>query len=233
MPSAALAVASVTLHPPWRFRTQIGLWVFVGVMFLYVGALNDVDPRSSPSSSRCPSRDGSSGRRRVAPRSRPSKREWRLTAVVGIAVITLIALVALLWPGESPLGPTGGDDPNVPSVAIPLLILLVLGVGLRRGKRLAWWITVIIASLIVALELLIWVVVLIAVAFELDFEIEGVAGFVADGVLFGALLVLLIVGRRAFRVPGAAGDPQADLAVRNPPARWNCCDGGAAAPSPG
>ncbi len=198
---AALAVASVTLHPPWRFRTQAGLWVVVGVMFLYVGALNDVT-RLIAVIIALPLARQIVGSARVAPRSSPSKREWRLTAVVGIAVITLISLVALLWPGESPLGPTGGDDPTFLSVAIPLLILLVLGVGLRRGKRLAWWITVIIASLIVALELLIWVVVLIAVAFELDFEIEGVAGFVADGVLFGALLVLLIVGRRAFRVPG-------------------------------
>ena len=197
---AALAVASVTLHPPWRFRTQIGLCVFVGVMFLYVGALNDV-ARLLAVIIALPLARWVVGPARVAPRSRPSKREWRLTAVAGIAVITLIALVALMWPGESPLGPTGSDDPTFLSVAIPLLILLVLGFGLRRGKRLAWWITVIIASAIVLFEIFIWALVLVAVIFGLDFELDGVAGFIADGMLFGALLVLLIVGRHAFRVP--------------------------------
>ena len=130
----ALAVASVTLHPPWRFRTQIGLCVFVGVMFLYVGALNDV-ARLLAVIIALPIARWIVGPARVAPRSRPSKREWRLTAVAGIAVITLIALVALMWPGESPLGPTGSDDPTFLSVAIPLLILLVL--GLRTASRQA------------------------------------------------------------------------------------------------
>ncbi len=198
---AALAVASVTLHPPWRFRTQAGLCALVLVMFLYVGALNDVT-RLIAVLIALPFARQIVGAARVAPRSRPSKREWRLTAVVAIAVITLISLVALLWPGESPLGPTGDEDSSFLSVAIPLLILLVLGVGLRRGKRLAWWLTVIVAGAIVVLELLVWVIVLIAIVFDLEVELDGVAGFVADGVLWGALLALLIVGRRAFRVPG-------------------------------
>lgn len=198
---AAIAVSSATLRPPWRFRLQIALSVLVGVLWLYVGSFADVTHLLAVAIA-LPFARRLVGPDRVAPRSTPSRREWRLLAVTGIVVIATVELVELAWPGESPLGQTSGQVGSFLDAAITLVVLAILGNGLRRGRRVAWRWTVGIAALTVALVVLGAGAVGVALVFDLDdSDLDGVPLFVADGALWGAELAVLIVGRRAFRVP--------------------------------
>jgi lysylphosphatidylglycerol synthetase-like protein (DUF2156 family) len=197
---AAAAVASATVRAPWRFRLQVGLCVLVGVGVVYIGSFADV-VRLFAVMLALPLARTLVGPGRAAPRSRPSRREWRLLAVAGVGVIAAVQVVILLWPGDTPLGQTAGTVGSFVDVVVPLVVLVILGNGLRRGRRVAWRWTVAIAVLVVAVELVTGMLVIIAEVFDLDYRLEGVPLFVADGVLWAAELWVLIVARRAFRVP--------------------------------
>src|SRR5262249_54746264 len=58
-----------------------------------------------------------------------------------------------------------------------------------------------LASLIVALGIVIAVLVVVAEIFGLAYTIENASFLIADAVLWGAMLTLLIAARGAFRVP--------------------------------
>jgi lysylphosphatidylglycerol synthetase-like protein (DUF2156 family) len=110
--------------------------------------------------------------------------------------------VTLVVPVIGPLGNTASDS-TVAETAVSVVISLLLADGLRRGRRLAWVLGLVVGVFYLLLGLLVIGVVAYARATgQMDqVELVGLAVFVPNAVLWSALTGWLVVGRRAFGVP--------------------------------
>lgn len=196
---AVVAVVSATVRSPWRLRLRALLCVYVGVSILYIGTLADVEHLLAVGFT-LPLARRLAGPKRLRATGRPTRREWRLLAVTGLVIAGAVQIVVRIAPGVSPLGSTAGQANSVPELAIVLVVIALMINGLRRGKRAAWRWAVGLASLIVALGVVIAVVVVVAEIFGLAYTIENASFLIADALLWGAMLTLLIAARGAFRV---------------------------------
>ncbi len=200
---AALAMTAVTLHAPWRLRLRVLLVGVAVVGLLFHGGLADLEHALAlvlalPLA-----------RRLAGPAAVPApatihagRREWRLIAAVGLVIIAAIRVVTLVVPVIGPLGDTASDS-SVLETTISVVVSLLLAEGLRRGRRPAW----VLGLLLGVLYALLGLVVIAAVVWGQvtgqmnQVELEGLAVFVPNAVLWTALLVWLVVGRAAFAVP--------------------------------
>jgi hypothetical protein len=73
----------------------------------------------------------------VMPRTR---QEIRMTSFLGLVLIDIAVAV---FPGDGPFGPTDSDDSFSWASIVSVLIVLLIADQLRRGRRWAWWITLI------------------------------------------------------------------------------------------
>ncbi|NMH91029.1 DUF2156 domain-containing protein [Pseudonocardia bannensis] len=197
---AAIAVASATVRSPWRLRLRLALGVYLLVSIMYIGTLTDLEHLISTlvalPAGRALTRD------RTPQRSgRPSRREWRLLAVAGVVFIAVSTVVLWLVPSDGPLGSTAGVDESWLDVVVTLVLAALLVNGLRKGRRTAWWWAVVVAGLNSAIGLAVAVLVAVATALDQPVTLEGVPLFVADRLVWAALLVILLAGRHAFRTP--------------------------------
>src|SRR5690349_10127078 len=117
---ACITVATAAMRSPWRLRVRAGLALYVTVSFLFVGSFAD----------RAVGARGGSGL---------SRREWRLLASIGLALIAIGEVVLLLVPAHGLLGPGAGVQPSVVGVALDVAVVVVVLNGLRTGRRWAWW----------------------------------------------------------------------------------------------
>lgn len=190
---ACAAAATVALRAPWRLRARLVLGAWVGVAALFVGTLPDVEHLLGAGLALAvmpllP--------RYRKPMSRPSEREWRLVAFSGLLVIAVVQVIVNLVNLDGPLGSTTASWALWGDVAFDVVVILVIGHGVRRGVRLAWLAALILALLNqVQLALL---VLLFALAGEIP---KGGAIAAASSLLWLAQLVVLLAGRGAFRVP--------------------------------
>lgn len=190
---ACAAAATVALRAPWRLRARLALGSWVGIAALYFGTLPDVEhlfgvaivlivmpllPRYR------------------TPLGRPSEREWRLLAFSGLLVIAVVQVIVNLATLDGPLGTSIADAALWGDVLIDVVIILLIGNGVRRGVRLAWWIAVVLA-LLNQLQLILIVLVLVLGAGTID----GGGFAAASAVLWLAQLAVLLIGRGGFRVP--------------------------------
>jgi len=220
---AALSVASATVRPPWRLRLRLGIWAYVLFSIMFVGQMADAEhfvavALSMPFSSRL------AGPHALKARALPTRHELRLLAMVGVLLIAAVQLVANFVPGRlTPFGPPDDDAEAWYFLILVMAVSLFIANGLRKGYRWAWWIAVVVSGFVVAVaalvSLLIVVVILIAeVDAEARTDINGVPQLLAGATLYLAFLVVLILGRRAFRVPRrskrrlASGTSHADTA---------------------
>ncbi|HWN25871.1 MAG TPA: DUF2156 domain-containing protein [Actinomycetospora sp.] len=197
---AVVAVASATLAAPWRLRLRLVLVGVAAVGLLFLGHLADVEhvlvlAVALPLGRRI-------ARAGEVPTGRPGRREWRLVAAVGLLVIAAIRVLTLVVPVVGPLGNTASDS-TVTETAISVVVSLLLAEGLRRGRRLAWVLSLVIGAFYALLGLfVVGAVVFAELTDQMDqIELVGLAVFVPNAVLWSALLVWLVVGRHAFAVP--------------------------------
>ncbi|MGD9989007.1 bifunctional lysylphosphatidylglycerol flippase/synthetase MprF [Pseudonocardia sp.] len=197
---AALAVTAAVLRSPWRLRLRLGIGIYLIVALIYGGNLADLEHFVAGFAGLLAGHALTRGL--GADRTgRPSRREWRLFAVAGVLVILLGTVLSWLIPSDGPLGPTGDTESDWVDVLITLVLALLLVNGLRKGKRTAWRWAVGIGILNVVVGLAVAVIVIVAVVLDEPWEIVGGPLFVADRLLWLLLLVVLIVGRHAFRTP--------------------------------
>ncbi|RTL68770.1 MAG: DUF2156 domain-containing protein [Pseudonocardiaceae bacterium] len=197
---AALAVTAASLRSPWRLRLRLGIGIYLIVALIYGGNLADLEHFVAGFAGLFAGHAVTRGL--GADRTgRPSRREWRLLAVAGVVVILLGTILSWLIPSDGPLGPTGDTESDWVDVLITLVLALLLVNGLRKGKRTAWRWAVGIGILNVVLGLAVAVVVIVAVILDEPWEIIGGPLFIADRLLWLILLVVLIIGRHAFRTP--------------------------------
>ena len=216
---AALSVASATVRPPWRLRLRLAIWAYVLFSIVFVGQMADAEhliavALSMPFSSRLA---GPSARQA---RALPTRHELRLLAAVGVLLIAAVQLVANFVPGRlTPFGPPDDAPEAWYVLVITLAISLFIANGLRKGYRWAWWVAVVMAVLPLLVVALVVVVVIIALFVpDADLALDGIPQLIASAVLYLAFLVVLILGRGAFRVPRrskrrmASGTSNADTA---------------------
>ena len=198
---AVAAVASAMLRPPWRLRVRLALGIYALAAAFYTGTPADLEHFLAVAIGLAAGPRITRGLNPPA-MGRPSRREWRLLAVAGLLLVAVTSVVTYFVPDDGPLGPDLGDTQDLVDLAITLVLVLLLIRGLRRGKRLTWWFTVVIAGLNVFLGLAIAVLGVLIAIFGGDLDIDnGLPRFAADKLLWTAVFVILIVGRRAFRVP--------------------------------
>jgi lysylphosphatidylglycerol synthetase-like protein (DUF2156 family) len=194
---ACLAAVTAAVRSPWRLRVRAGLVVYVTVSFLFVGSLADLEHLWAVAVA-LPLGRRLVGARAVGRRGRrPSvtRREWRLLAATGLALIVAAEVVLSAYPAEGPLGSSGGGESSGWGLAVNLAVVLLLLDGLRKGRRWAWWGAVGLGTVNV-------VVVVLALALHEVAQTRGSAPLlVAAGALWLAEVVVLGVARRAFRAP--------------------------------
>lgn len=190
---AAVAAASATLRSPWRLRVRAVLIGYLAISFLFEGKVADVQHLIAaavflPFGERYFSTD----ERGFLPRTR---REVRLLAVVWLWVLAIVQVAVYFFPSEGPLGTTEHERGTLGSMIVTVAIAVLLADQLRKGRRWAWWVTVVFASFVVAATAVVLVLVL-----TVDDATTG-AVTLGGGLLWAGLLALLLSSRQAFRVP--------------------------------
>jgi len=198
---AALCVASGAIRPPWRLRLRLAIWAVVLFGLLFIGRQADLEHAIAvllcmPFSTRL------AGPRGLHARALPTRREVRLLAAAGVLVIAGTELLSLLLPDRfTPFGESTGDTSWIFST-IAVVISLLIANGLRKGYRWAWRVSVVLCLLpLLLLIAVLVIVVVVEIVDPADASTDGVADAAASAVLYLAFLLVLILGRSAFRVP--------------------------------
>ncbi len=202
---ACLAVAASLLPRPWRQRVTVMIIGYIAIGLLFLGTLADLEHAVAVVIA-------ISATRSIRFR-RASSRERRLLASVISLCLGAIQIVTLLIPTAGPFGETQALDGPWLDVVIDAVVILFVTNGLRRGRRWAWLVTVVVATLNV-LSIIAYIVPLYVDAeavTDIIGENRGVA--TAHSILWLAYLILLIAVRGAFsprrdrRLTGKGAEP--------------------------
>ncbi|MEF2976953.1 phosphatidylglycerol lysyltransferase domain-containing protein [Subtercola sp. YIM 133946] len=190
---ACLAAAMITLRAPWRLRAQFALFAAVTVALIYIGSLADIEHFF-----------GVVGVMVVAPfiqgfhrkRGRPSMREWRILAFAGLVILAVVEIIGTLLPSDDPGTSTSSGASTWVDVLIDVVIIALIANGIRQGFRLSWVIAVLLGLFNVIEFVGLAAYAIIAVDFP-----PALFEAMTNSSLWIALLVILWLGRGAYRVP--------------------------------
>ena len=199
---AVLAVTSATLPAPWRLRLRLVLVAYALVGLLYLGRLADVEHAVALVLA-LPYGRALSGAAAPAAGHGIGRREWRLVAATGLVVLAVVRVVTWLVPVVGPLGSTSAGPTTAVETLVSAAVMLLLAEGLRRGRRVAWVLALVVGVFYALVGLVVAVAVLYAwLTRQMDqLVLVGLGIFVPAAVLWTAELVWLVAGRRAFAVP--------------------------------
>lgn len=190
---ACIAAAIGLLVAPWRVRAWLVLIAFVFIAMLFWGALADVEHAMAV------------GLVLFVDRSlriqRTTIREQRLIAFIAILVLGATQIITLLVPTSGPFGATEPASGGFIDVAIDTAVILIVANGLRRGRRWAWVVSLILAIFNMLIGVLLVAVLVIARQLgETDISLDGDPSLaIATAVLWMLLFIYLIWVRKAFR----------------------------------
>lgn len=144
---AAVAAATATLRSPWRLRVRAVLGAYVALSLLFQGTFADVTHLIAlalflPVGERW----FSGAERGVLARTR---QEVRMLAAIGLVLIAVVDVVVSFYPGDSPLGPTESSGGSWVSTLVNVAIIAAIADQLRRGRRWAWWVAVVLGAVTV------------------------------------------------------------------------------------
>ncbi|WP_036285088.1 bifunctional lysylphosphatidylglycerol flippase/synthetase MprF [Microbacterium luticocti] len=189
---ACLAAAAGLLSGPWRVRAWTVLIAFVFVAVLFWGRLPDLE--HAVAVLLVLAFDHSLRIRRT------TLREQRLIAYVAMLALGAIGVIVAIAPTDGLFGPTKPLSGPFWSTAVDVVVVLVIADGLRRARRWAWVVALVLATLNVAYgALLLGLLVLTGRAAVQDALGSDPAVDIATAVLWLLVLVYLIAVRRAFR----------------------------------
>ncbi|MDN3495050.1 DUF2156 domain-containing protein [Planococcus sp. APC 4015] len=189
---ACIAAAVGLLAAPWRVRAWLVLLSFVFIAMLFWGELADLEHAFAVVLILFVDRSLRLQRQTV--------REQRLVAFVAITSLAIIEVITLIVPTNGPFGPTQPAGDGIWDVAIDVAIVVFVAQGLRRGRRWAWVISVVLASLNVLLGTTILALVIITTELQVESILDGETELaIATGFLWLMLLVYLVWVRGAFR----------------------------------
>lgn len=200
---ACLAAAASLLPSPWRSRAWLVLIGGAAVALLYWGSLADIEHAFAILLVLVVARP-----LRIR---RVSVQEQRFVALVAVLGLAAIETLTSIVPTDGPFGRTELGGGSWIDTAIDVGILLLVARGLQRGRRWAWVIAIILASINVVLGILVVVLTFGFPASDIVWDGDP-SVTVATAVLWAALLVYLAWVRGAFR-----GRRRATLGMSPPP----------------
>lgn len=206
------AAATATLRSPWRLRARLILVAYVVLMLLFQGTLSDVmHIFAFAAALYAGERMFREGERGFAPRTR---REMRFLAFVGLLAIAATHILVALFPGSGPFGPTDSDGESAWNILVSVALIAVVGHSLRKGKKWAWIVCLVIA----VANALILVLVIVLTATSDYASVGGVT--LGTSILWAAEAIVLLAGRSAFTVPwrlekNSGDDPETVERVKN------------------
>lgn len=188
---ACIAAAVGLFRPPWRVRGWLILLGFVFVAMLFWGALADLEHLLAVLLILAVDRT-----LRVR---HTTVREQRLIAVVAILVLGAVQIISVLVPTDGPFGQTEPASGGFIDLAIDLAVILLLVNGLRRGRRWAWVLAVLLGIFNALIAALVLTLITVFSQAQVDFRWDGETELtLANGFLWLIMLVYLIWVRRAF-----------------------------------
>jgi phosphatidylglycerol lysyltransferase len=203
---ACIAAAAGLLAAPWRVRAWVLLLGFTFVTLFFWGSLADLEHALAV------------GLVLVVDRSlrfqRTTVREQRLIAFVSVLAVLAIDVLTFLVPTNGPFGHTDAGDGSIIDIAIDVAIILIIANGLRRGRRWAWVLGIILGSFNVLTGVL-FVTLLFIPGATIETGVGDVSVAIAQSAIWLVLLVYLIRVRAAFRARrkatlGMGGEPSVD-----------------------
>lgn len=203
---AAAAVTSAVLRPPWRLRLRLALGLYVLASAVYLGSLADLEHLVAVGLALAVGPRLVRARLGLAAPGRPTRREWRLLAVFVLVLLTAGSVLSVALPNDGPLGSTADPESTWVDIVLNVVITGLAVNGLRKGHRVAWRWVVGWAALNVAVGLLVGVAAGAVAVAGGEIELGQAPGiFVADRLAYAVLFAVLVIGRRAWRVPSRRG----------------------------
>jgi lysylphosphatidylglycerol synthetase-like protein (DUF2156 family) len=131
---------------------------------------------------------------------RTTVREQRLIAFFGIIVLGATQIITVFVPTNGPFGATEPASGGFIDLAIDTAVILFVANGLRRGRRWAWVLTIILATINLVLASLVLTAIIVLSQEQVENVIDGETALsLATGVLWLLLLIFLVWVRAAFR----------------------------------
>ncbi len=205
---ACIAAAVGLFRPPWRVRGWLILLGFVFVAMLFWGTLADLEHLLAVLLVLVVDRS-----LRVR---RTTVREQRFIAVMSVLVLGAVEIISVLVPTDGPFGPTEPASGGFVDLAIDLVVIAVLTTGLRRGRRWAWVLALLLGAFNVLVAALVVTLITLSTQADVDLRWDGETELaMANGFLWLLVVVFLIGVRSAFRARrrstlGAASIPTVD-----------------------
>lgn len=195
---ACIAAAVGLFVSPWRVRAWLLLIALSFLALLFWGQIADVEHLLAVLLVLFVDRSLTV--------QRSSVREQRFLAFFGMVVIGAVQVVVLLVPTDGMFGPTEPASGGYLDAAIDVVIILLVANGMRRGRRWAWVVSIVLASLNVLTGALVLAVIIVASEAQLEAVIDAETELaMTSAVMWLLMLVYILWVRRAFAVRRRTG----------------------------
>lgn len=190
---ACIAAAVGLFRPPWRVRGWLVLLGFVFISMLFWGKVADLEHLLAVLLILFVDR--------TLHVRRTTVREQRLIAMIALLVLGAVEIITTLVATDGPFGPTEPASGGFIDLGIDLVvIILVLVNGLRRGRRWAWVLVILLGVFNVLMGALVLTLITVFSQADVDLRWDGETELaLANGFLWVIMLIYLIGVRRAFR----------------------------------
>ncbi|WP_407361640.1 bifunctional lysylphosphatidylglycerol flippase/synthetase MprF [Microbacterium sp. LBN7] len=189
---ACIAAAVGLFRPPWRVRGWLILLGFVFIAMLFWGKVADLEHLLAVLLILVVDRS-----MRVR---HTTVREQRLIAVVALLVLGAVEIITTFVPTDGPFGETEPASGGFIDLAIDVVVILVIANGLRRGRRFAWVLALLLGIFNVLVAALVLTLITVFSQAQLDLRWDGETELaLASGFLWLIMLGYLVWVRRAFR----------------------------------
>lgn len=189
---ACMAAAIGLFRAPWRARAWLVLLGFVLVALIFWGEISELEHALAVFLVLVVDRS-----LRV---QRATVREQRFIAFLSLILLGALEVIVLLVPTDGLFGETEPGSGSWIDLAIDVVVIVIVAEGLRRARRWAWVVSIILASFNIAQGLLLVLVLTIVRWQQIELDISGDPSLLlATSTLWLFMLVYLIWVRRAFR----------------------------------
>ncbi|WP_282837389.1 bifunctional lysylphosphatidylglycerol flippase/synthetase MprF [Microbacterium flavum] len=192
---AGIAAAISVMPSPWRLRGWLVILAFVVVNMMFWGSIDDLEHLLAVLLVLSIDRS-------LRPQ-RSTVREQRLIVFVGTLMLGALTIVTQIVPTYGPFGATVVDEADAPWITtlVSAVAMLLVANGLRRGRRWAWVVSIVVASLNLFVALLVLLFLAVLGWSEVDdVANDGSVGLLlATGVIWAIYLTYLLIVRGAFR----------------------------------